>query len=94
VEFARMVAEAKETAKIRGKATYELSEKEKASTVFRRSLFAIKDIKKGESFTGENTRCIRPGYGIAPQHYDKLLESLSKREYKKGQPISEEEISQ
>jgi N-acetylneuraminate synthase/pseudaminic acid synthase len=91
-ELAKMIADAREAAKIRGKVNYELSESEKTSVVFRRSLFAIEDIKAGEPFTKENMRSIRPGYGIAPKYYDKLLDSLSKQDYKRGQPISEREV--
>jgi len=64
-----------------------LTEAENAFKVFRRSVFAVKDIKKGEAFTKENVRCIRPGYGMKPKYYEKLLSSLSDQEYKKGQPI-------
>jgi pseudaminic acid synthase len=91
-EFAKMVADVREAVKICGRVNYELSETEKSSTAFRRSLFAVKDIKIGESFTKENIRCIRPGYGIAPKYYDNLLDRLSKEEYKIGQPISERDI--
>jgi sialic acid synthase SpsE len=90
-EFAKMIVDVREAVKICGRVNYELSETEKSSTVFRRSLFAVKDIKRGEPFTKENIRCIRPGYGIAPKYYDNLLRNLSKHEYKKGQPISERE---
>jgi len=88
-EFSTMVKDVNEAAKIRGRVNYELTETEKASKVFRRSVFAVKDIKKGEAFTKENVRCIRPGQGLKPKYYDKLLNSLSEQEYKKGQPITE-----
>ena len=91
-EFADMVRDIKETVKLRGRVSYELTESEKSSRVFRRSLFAVKDIKKGEAFTEENLRCIRPSYGITPKYYGKLLNSLSKQEYKSGQTILETEI--
>ena len=86
-EFSAMIKDVNETTKIRGRVNYELTETEKASKVFRRSVFAVKDIKKGEAFTKENVRCIRPGQGLKPKYYDKLLNSLSEHEYKKGQPI-------
>lgn len=92
MEFKQMVADVTAAAKVRGEVNYELSEKERASTAFRRSLFAVKDISAGEHFTEENIRCIRPGYGIAPKHYTKLLNASSKQEYEKGQPISGEDI--
>jgi len=91
-EFAQMVADCKAAAEIRGKVSYTLTGKEKTSVVFRRSLFAVKDIAEGEKFTKENIRCIRPGYGIAPKFFEKLLNSHSKQEYRAGQPVSEKDI--
>jgi len=88
-EFSAMVKDVNEAAKIRGRVNYELTETEKASKVFRRSVFAIKDIKKGEAFTKENVRCIRPGYGMKPKYYHSLLEKKSNRDYKRGEPIGE-----
>ena len=92
VEFVQMVEDCKTAAIIRGKVSYELTEREKASTIFRRSIFAIEKINKGEAFTSENIRCIRPGFGIAPKHYEMLLSKPSKQEYKTGQPITEEDV--
>lgn len=56
-----------------GKVSYGTIETEKRSLQFRRSLYISKDIKEGETLTPENLRCIRPGYGLAPKHYDDLL---------------------
>lgn len=91
-EFARMVSNCNDAAEIRGRVSYGLTEKEKASSVFRRSLFAVKDIAEGESFTKENVRCIRPGYGLAPKFYNDLMGATSKQDYKRGQPILEKEL--
>jgi len=93
-EFAQMVADCKVAAEIRGRVSYEMMEKERASTVFRRSLFAVKDIEVGESFTSDNIRSIRPGYGVTPKYYSGLLNTPTKQAYKCGQPISEKEITE
>ncbi len=87
-EFAQMVADCKAAARIRGRASYALTENEKASTVFRRSLFAVKDIAAGEVFTAENVRSIRPGYGLAPKFYGALLGKKAPRGIKRGEPLS------
>jgi len=42
-----------------------------------------------QTFRKENVRCIYHSYGMKPKYYDKLLNSLSEHEYKKGQPIME-----
>jgi len=90
-EFAQTVEDCKKAVMIRGKVSYELNEREKASTVFRRSIFAVKDIKRDEVFTSENIRCIRPGQGVATKHYAKLLNSNARQDYKAGQPVSEKD---
>lgn len=86
-EFAEMVRNIRDAAQIRGRVSYELTEAEKASTVFRRSIFAVKDIKKGDVFTEENTRVVRPSYGLTPKNYKGLLGKEADRSYKAGEPI-------
>jgi len=58
------------------------------SRQFRRSLYAIKDIKKGDTFTTENIRSIRPGYGLAPKLLPKLLGTKAKRNWRMGEKLS------
>ena len=91
-EFARMVAGCKAAMQIRGQTSYELTENEKASMVFRRSVFAVKDIAAGEEFTQENVRSIRPGYGMKPKHYDELMGKKAPHDIKRGQPLLGEEL--
>ena len=45
----------------------EITEKQKESRVFRRSLFVVKDVQAAELFSFENVRVIRPGYGMHPR---------------------------
>ena len=73
---------------------YSLTEGEKSSTVFRRSLYAVKDIAAGERFTEENVRSIRPGNGIKPKYLKDLLGKVSKRDIKYGDPITREDLAQ
>jgi pseudaminic acid synthase len=53
-----------------------------------RSLFAVKDIKKGEKLTSENIRSVRPGLGLHPKHYEQVVNKVVKLDIKKGTPLS------
>lgn len=64
-----------------------LSKDESASRIYRRSLFAVKNIKKGETLTQKNIRSIRPGYGLAPKHLDSITGKRAKADIKKGTPL-------
>lgn len=59
-----------------------------AGRQFRRSIYAVADIKKGEKFTVDNIRSIRPAYGLPPKMLPKLLGSRSKRNWRRGEPLS------
>ena len=61
---------------------------EKQNTRWRRSLFVVKDIKKGEKITEENIRSIRPEGGLAPKHYRQVLGNKAKTDVKRGTPLS------
>lgn len=91
-DFSQMVQDVKNTMLVQGEATYELTENEKNGMSGRRSLFAVQDIKKGERFTKENVRSIRPCDGLKPKFYHQLLESTAKKDYEFGDPIELEEI--
>jgi pseudaminic acid synthase len=86
-EFKEMVLRIRDLEKALGGVTYELTEKQKNSRVFSRSLFFTKDIKKGDIITEKNMRSIRPGYGIHPRYYYKILGKKLTRDVKKGTPV-------
>ena len=75
------------TYKLLGKKVFFRTKSEKNNTQFRRSIFAVKDIKKGEKFTKNNIRRIRPGFGLTPVYYEKLLNKKSLVKVFKGEPI-------
>lgn len=87
-EFAEMVKAIRFTEKAIGKATFELSEKSKKNREFCRSLFVVKDIKKGEKFTTENVRSIRPGFGLPPKMLDAILGKRSSNNIPRGTPLT------
>ena len=93
-EFARMVSDVRNVKKAIKGPDYSLTEGERSSTVFRRSIFAISDIAEGDLFTEENIRVIRPGNGILPKHYNSLIGKAATRSIKRGEPITDENLSE
>lgn len=61
---------------------------EEGSMVFRRSIYAVRDIGAGEPFTSENLRIIRPGYGLAPRELPKVLGRKARRAVLRGTALS------
>ncbi|MAF15381.1 MAG: pseudaminic acid synthase [Marinomonas sp.] len=76
-----------------GKVNYDLTEAEKGNLVFRRSLYAVKDIKAGEKITADNVKSIRPGYGLAPKFLPEILGKSAKEDIERGTPIVLEKIN-
>ena len=86
-EFKQMVEAVRVAEKAVGEVTYELTEKEKNSRVFRRSLFVVEPIAAGEELTRENIRVIRPGYGLAPKFLEDVLGRTAKQDIPRGTPL-------
>ena len=87
-EFGAMVKSIREVEKALGKVSYDLSPQTLKNRAFCRSLFAVKNIKKGEKFTEKNIRSIRPGDGLAPKYIDKVLGKKATSDIEKGTPLS------
>ncbi len=75
-----------------GRVTYDLTDKEVNSRAFRRSLFAVKDIQKGEPFNQTNIRVIRPGDGLEPKHAEAVWQRKASRAIPRGTPLTWELI--
>lgn len=73
-----------------GKVNYELSESEKNSLKFRRSIYVSADIKKGEKITKNNVKCIRPGYGLHPRYYEAILGKAATKDLNFGTPLTKD----
>lgn len=86
-EFAAMVKSIREVEKGLGKVSYDLTEKTLKSREFCRSLFVVRDMEFGETFTIENVRSIRPGYGLEPKYLNNFLGKKAQRDIKKGTPL-------
>lgn len=71
-----------------GKVDYSLKSSERNNMVFRRSLYAVSDIARGEKFTNDNVRSIRPGYGLPPKHLPDILGRRATKSIERGTPMS------
>jgi len=87
-EFKELVESIRQVEKAIGRPCYKLTTREKQYSVYRRSLFVVKDIKKGEKFTKNNIRSIRPGYGLSPKYFDNIIGQHAKIDIKLGTPLS------
>lgn len=86
-EFKQMAADVRQAEKAVGRVNYGLTAQEADSIVFRKSIFCVKDIKKGERLTEDNIKIIRPGYGLAPKFYGDIIGQTALSDMKKGTPI-------
>ena len=91
-EFKKMVDDIRDALEIKGKVQYGPTEKEEDNLKFRRSLFAVKEIHAGDTFTEENVRSIRPSNGLKPIYLKELLGKKAKRDIPYGMPILEEDL--
>lgn len=92
-EFRTLVEAIRIVEKAIGKVQYEPSESELASRVFRRSLFVVEDVAKGEVFTTHSIRSIRPGYGMHPRFLDDVIGKRATKQISRGTPLSPDLIS-
>ncbi|MEA2099789.1 MAG: pseudaminic acid synthase [Campylobacterota bacterium] len=86
-EFSQMVKTIRDTEKLLGKVDYCMGEKKRNSRQFARSLYVAKDIKKGEVFTEENIRSVRPGYGLHPKYLKEILGKVAKKDLSFASPL-------
>ena len=73
--------------KLLGKSFFFRNKSENKSKIFRRSIFTTKNIKKGEKFSKDNIRVIRPGYGLPPKYYNEILNKKSPINILKDEPL-------
>jgi pseudaminic acid synthase len=87
-EMKLLVDETERAWKALGSVQFCIQEAEKKSLNFKRSIYVVKDIESGEEFTPENIRVIRPGDGLSPRYFERLLGQKALISYKKGTPLN------
>jgi pseudaminic acid synthase len=93
-EFKAMVEAVRIAERALGEVHFGFSTKEASMRVFRRSLFVVQDVKRGEPFTAENVRSIRPGHGLHTRHLPEILGRHAARDIERGTPLSWELVQQ
>ena len=88
LEFKQMVDDVRKAEKSLGLVSYELSPKVKENKRFSRSLYIVKDVKKGEILDEDSLRSIRPGNGLHPKHFSELLGKTVNKDVSRGTPMS------
>jgi pseudaminic acid synthase len=87
-EFEQMISNVREVEKAMGVATLELSVKSAKNRDFARSLYIVSDMAKGETFSKDNIRSIRPGFGLSPKHLKDIIGKKAIKSLEKGTPVS------
>jgi N-acetylneuraminate synthase len=87
-EFKSLVDEGNKAFESLGNAEWQITESEKESRRLRRSLYIVKNVKKGELISSENLKAIRPGEGCSPIHLNTLLGKTYKENYDLGTPMN------
>ena len=85
--FSQMTKEIRNIEKVLGSSHIEQKHLLDKSRFHMRSIFSIKKIKKGEIFTDDNIRIMRPNIGLSPKYYKKLLGSFAKNNIDENMPI-------
>ena len=86
-DFASMVRDVRDAKMIAGDIYYGASEGEQGNLKFRRSLFAVKEIKAGKTVTTENVRSIRPSTGLKPKYLSSIIGKVAKQDIPFGTPL-------
>ena len=93
-EFKAMVEAVRTAEKALGSVQFVPGPREASSLKFRRSLFVVEDIRKGELFTKQNVRSIRPADGLHPRHFNEVLGKRAACDVERGTPLSWALVSQ
>jgi pseudaminic acid synthase len=87
-EFKSMVEAVRVAEKSLGEIHFGLTDSERSSRVFRRSLFVVQNVRRGELFSAENVRSIRPGHGLHTRHLPQIVGKRASCDIEKGTPLN------
>jgi pseudaminic acid synthase len=87
-EFKTMADAVRVAEKALGEIHFGLTESERSTRVFRRSLFVVRDVRQGEIFNEENVRSIRPGHGLHTRYLGEIVGKRASRDIERGTPLN------
>jgi sialic acid synthase SpsE len=93
-EFARLVVECRTAWEVRGSAAVQPGSSERDNLRFRRSLYVVRHVKKGEVLTTDNVRSIRPAGGLPPKVLGRILGKRAQKDLVPGTPLSWRHVSE
>lgn len=76
-----------------GDVEYRLKGPEHQNYQFRRSLFFVSDLKRGEVITKAHIKSVRPGFGLEPKYMDQVVGNKASQNIKKHSPVTPESLS-
>ena len=91
-EFTNMVKLVRLALESIGDINYQLTPKQEKSRTFSRSLYVSSNIKKGEKFSSNNIRSIRPGFGLHPKYYNQIIGKTAKKDFIPGDRLSTKDL--
>ena len=87
-EFKSLVEAVRIAEEALGQVQYGPTPHELKTRAYRRSLFVVRDVKKGELFTSENVRSIRPADGLHPRHLPEVIGRTAADDVERGTPVT------
>ncbi len=87
-ELRQLVRDVRIAEQALGRIEYTADPSSSSSSVFRRSLFIVEDVQAGQPLTAQNVRSIRPGNGLPPRHYDRVLGRTARTDLARGTPLA------
>jgi len=87
-EFARLCRDVRTAWQALGKVDYGLKSSERGNALFRRSLYFVKDLRRGEQVSEDAIRSIRPGFGLAPKYFKDVVGRQVTQDLRAGTAVS------
>ena len=92
-QLSSLVTDCRDAWKAKGQAEFRRADVEKENLIFRRSLYFVNDLDKGQYIGDGDVRRIRPGFGISPKHLRRVIGKRVNKTVERGDPVKWENLS-